>query len=492
MATSLDPDGPSSNVIGNLDAIENAYAPLVTMGTTPNPTSRGGGQFIDPAKFLPGLATSWTTHGDTWTFNLRHDAKAPNGDPFTAADVVYTYKRNIALKATGAFLWSVFVKAKTVKALSPYKLQIVTTGPAPMLLDTLALAAAIWPVDAKLAKAHATAKDPSASKWLLSNAAGFGPFSISSFSTPQSVSFAPNPNYFGTKPTRGVKMIAIPDSSQRFSSLQQGAIDVALNLTPQQINQASSAHLHVFSFHGNSNASVYLNFDVAQLKNPLVRQALWYATPSQQIISNVYLGHAFQMKSVLPAYIPGYDGSLFHYSYDIAKAKQLMAQAGLSKGFSTQLYYATNDATLASVATALQSSWAQMGVHVTLMPQPQATLVTRSFGQKNIPIYLLDTASQILPIGTELGALYNKTGFSNSTNYVDAQFDRAFAASNATLDTAAIQAATKTMQQRALANPIFIPVAGLDSTVVADSKVTNWSWDPSQAQHWAPAVTSGG
>ena len=487
VATSLDPDGPASNLIANLDAVENTYAPLVTMGTVPNPGS-GGGQFIDASKIEPGLASSWTVHGNTWVFTLRQGVKAANGDPFTANDVVYTYKRSLALKATGAFLWAVFLKAASVKALDPYHLQIVTTGPAPMLLQTLALSSQVWPIDATAAKAHATKSDPWASQWLAKNSAGFGPFTLSSYSPPQSYVLSPNANYVGGAPAKSVKVLAIPDSSQRFSALQQGSIDVALNLTPQQVNQASSGGLHLFSFPGNSNTSVYPNLDVPQLKNPLVRQAMWYATPSQQIISSVYQGHAFLMKSPMPAYIPGYTGQFYSYNYNIAKAKALMAQAGESKGFSTQLLYATNDATLAAVATILQASWAKIGIHVSLQPEPQSTLVTRSFGQKDIPVYLIDTASQILPIGTELGALYSATGFSNTTHYVNAAFNQAFAQSNATLSQSKINAATVAMQKAAMSDPIFIPVVGLDHSVVTDSKVSNWSWDPSQAEHFAPAV----
>jgi peptide/nickel transport system substrate-binding protein len=492
--TSFDPDGPAANLIANLNGDENVYAPLLTLGTVPNPLKGGGGgQFINPSKFVPVLATSWKRSGNTWTFNLRHGVKAANGDPFTAADEVYTYQRSLALKATGAFLWGVFIKAKSVTAKGPYTLQIVTNGPAPMMLDTLALAAPMWPIDAIAAEKQQNQKDPNAANWLSSHSAGFGPFSLTSYTPSQSAVFTPNPHYFGPKPTKSVKLIAIPDSATRFSSLQQGAIDVALNLTPQQVTQAGhSKKEHVFSFKGNSNASVYLNLDVPQLVNPLVRQAMWYATPSEQIIKSVYAGHAFLFKSEVPPDVPGYTDKYYTYSYNIAKAKSLMSQAGLSGGFSTTLYYATNDAPLAAIATILQASWSQIGINVTLQAEPQASLVTQSFGQKNLPVYLLDTASQIFPDGTEFGALYSSGGFANTTHYVNAAFDSAFTASNSTWSNKQILAATDAMQKATMASPIYIPVAGLTTNIVTNSSVKNWVWDPSQAEHWAPAVTPGG
>jgi ABC-type transport system substrate-binding protein len=372
-------------------------------------------------------------------------------------------------------------------------LQIVTDGPAPMLLDTLALAAPMWPIDATAAKAHQTTSDPNAATWLSSHSAGFGPFSLTSYTPSQSAVFTPNPHYFAGKPTKSVKMIAIPDSATRFSSLQQGAIDVALNLTPQQVTQAGrSKKLHVFSFQGNSNTSVYLNLDVPQLVNPLVRQAMWYATPSQQIIKSVYAGHAFLFKSEVPPDVPGYTTKYYKYSYNIAKAKALMQQAGLGGGFSTTMYYATNDAPLASVATVLQAAWSQIGINVTLQAEPQPALVTQSFGQKNLPVYLIDTASQIFPIGTEFGALYSSGGFSNTTHYLNPAFDSAFTASNSTWSNKQILADTDAMQKATMASPIYIPVAGLNTNVVTNSSIKNWVWDPSQAQRWAPAVTPGG
>jgi peptide/nickel transport system substrate-binding protein len=492
--TSFDPDGPASNLIANLDGVENTYAPLLSLATVPNPyKAGGGGQFINGSKFVPGLATSWSRSGNTWTFNLRSGVKAPNGDPFTAADVVYAYERALALKATGAFLWVVFIKAKSVTAKGPHVLQIETTGPAPMLLDTLALASQVWPIDALVAEKHQTQSDPNAATWLSTHTAGFGAFSLGAFTSGQSAVFAVNPNYYGAKPTKSVKMIAIPDSATRFSSLQQGAIDVALNLTPQQVTQAGSAKkLHVFSFQGNSNVSVYLNLDVPQLVNPLVRQAMWYATPSDQIIKSVYAGHAFLFKSEVPPDVPGYTAKYYTYAYDVAKAKALMAQAGLGSGFSTTMYYATNDAPLASVATVLQAAWQQIGINVTLQAEPQASLVTQSFGQKNLPVYLLDTASQIFPIGTEFGALYSSGGFSNTTHYVNQAFDNAFTDSNSTWSNSRILADTNTMQQVTMSNPIYIPVAGLNTNIVTSSAIKNWVWDPSQAQRWLPAVTPGG
>jgi peptide/nickel transport system substrate-binding protein len=490
--TSYDPDGPAANLIANLNGVENTYAPLLALGTVPNPyKAGGGGQFIDPRHFVPQLATSWKRSGNVWTFKLRTGVKAANGDPFTAADVVYSYQRALALKATGAFLWSLFIKAKSVVAKDAHTLQITTNGPAPMLLDTLALASQVWPVDAVAAEKHQTQSDPHAATWLNTHTAGFGPFTLGSFSNGQSSVFTPNPNYFGGKPKQSVKLIAIPDTAQRFSSLSQGAIDVALNLTPQQVTQAgSNKKLHVFSFRGNSNTSVYLNMDVPQLQNPLVRQAFWYATPSQQIIKSVYAGHAFLFKSQVPPDVPGYTPKYYTYAYNISKAKALLAQAGLGNGFSSTMYYATNDPPLASVAQILQASWAQAGINVTLQAEPQPTLVAQSFGQKNLPIYLLDTASQIFPIGTEFGALYSSGGFANTTHYVDKGFDDAFNDSNATWSSSRIVADTDLMQKATMANPIYIPVAGLDTNIATNSTIKNWVWDPSQAQRWLPAVSS--
>jgi len=492
--TSFDPDGPASNLIANLDGVENTYAPLVSLATVPNPYRKGGGgQFINPNKFSPELATKWKRTGDVWTFTLRSGVKAANGDPFTAADVVYSYQRALALKATGAFLWAVFIKAKSVTAKGPHTLVIKTSGPAPMLLDTLALASQVWPIDARAVQAHKTTSDPNSATWLTSHTAGFGPFSLGTFTSGQSATFTANPHYFGGKVAKSVKMIAIPDSAERFSSLQQGAIDVALNLTPQQVSQADAAKkLHVFSFQGNSNTSVYLNLDVPQLQNALVRQAMWYATPSQQIIKSVYAGHAFLFKSEMPPDVPGYTSKYYTYKYNIAKAKALMAQAGLANGFSTTMYYATNDPPLASVATILQAAWQQIGINVTLQAEPQPTLVAQSFGQKNLPVYLLDTASQIFPIGTEFGALYSSTGFSNTTHYVNSAFDTAFTDSNSTWSTKKILADTVAMQQATMSSPIYIPVAGLTTNIVTSSAIKNWVWDPSQAQRFLPAVTAGG
>lgn len=481
IASNLDPDGPDSNVVANLNVATNVYEPLVRMARVENEAG-GGGRFVDPANLEPALAESWDARGDTVTFKLRRGVRSSHGNELTSADVVWSYNRAQAIRATGAFNWGTIGKVKDVRAVDDYTVAITTDGPSPILLASLSSSSSTWTIDSRAVRENAGPGDRWGQRWLRENTAGFGPYTVSRWDRPQSITLTPREDYYADPAQVGVRMMAIADPSSRLTTLQQGDIDAAIGLTPQQVDQADgTGGLNVFRFRGNTLASVMLNFKVPELKDEKVRQALWYATPSDDIIERVYLGNAFRLTSILPWYVEG-SGDYVDYGFDVDRAKALLAEAGYENGFSTELIYASESPTLAAIATILQASWEQIGVKVRLTPQPIATIVTRAFGERDLPIWLTDTASATVPDASIIGALYGKTGFANVSNYDNPAFDRAYEVADSSLDMAERMPGIEEMQRQAAVNPPYIMVAGLYATIVARDGIENWGWNPSQAQ----------
>lgn len=480
--SSLDPDGPSSTVTSNLTAVANTYDPLVDFKPAPNPASLGGGQFIDTSGVAAKLATSWRSTNTSWTFNLRRGVRNAYGHEFTSADVVWTYQRSMGLRSTGAFILSLLSRVTGVKALGKYEVRYTTSGPSPMMLWTLTTSY-LRPIDSVEAKQHITAKDPWASSWLSRNTAGFGAYDVSAYSPGQSMTLAPAPTYWGDPAKSTIKMIAVSDSSSRFSSLEKGDVNVALTLTPQQLKQAaSSKDVHLFRFRGNSQVTIFPDIKLPFFRSAQVRQALQYATPSDDIIRSVYLGFGFPLRSIAPSYVYGYTDKDWPYSYATDRAKQLMRAAGYANGFSTDLYYSSDAPNLAPLATLLQSAYAQIGIKLRLVPQPTTTLVTRAFSRKDIPMYMTDTSSVALPDISDAGALWSTGGFGNVNNYSNPAFDQAYRQSFASLDNSARLPALQALQMQGAINPIAVQVNGLESVAATNPNVVGYQWDPSQAQ----------
>lgn len=479
---SLDPDGPSASVVPNLTAYTNAYDGLVSHKREDNSKALGGGTTIDADGLAPGLASSWTTADETTTVRLRKGVKSAQGNELTSADVVWSYERAKGLNATAGFVYSVVGGITDVRARGKYSVEFRTKRPSPMLLVSLAQPyTKIY--DSTEVKKHATAKDKWASKWLTTHTAGFGAYTVSSMVPGKSLKLSPASGYWGGKAENAIEMISIPDPANRYVALQKGDINMALNLPPVQLQEAEKAEaVHLFRVRGNGLVQAFPNFRVKPFQNPKVRQALQYATPQEEIVKRVYLGFGFPIRSLATPYSPGYTDRHWPYAYDVEKAKELMQEAGYADGVDTELHYSSESPTLGTLATILQSSWAQIGVNVKLVGRPATELVTRAFGKKDLPLYLTDSATSVIPDISNLGALYRTGGFANVNNYSSKPFDAAYETSVSTNDAARRAPAFDRLQRVAAADPPSVYAAGLESVVAASSNVTGYSWQPDQGQ----------
>jgi hypothetical protein len=105
---------------------------------------------------------------------------------------------------------------------------------------------------------------------------------------------------------------------------------------------------------------VTLNTRVKPFDNLKVRQAVNMAVNKERIV-RILNGRATPAKEVLPPLMPGYDKDYAGYPYDVAKAKVLLAEAGLPDGFDTVLY-STNTDPQPRIAQAIQQDLAAIGV----------------------------------------------------------------------------------------------------------------------------------
>ncbi|MCE3554648.1 ABC transporter substrate-binding protein [Pseudonocardia sp. RS11V-5] len=311
---------------------------------------------FDPAtlKATPGLAESWSfTDPTTLQLKLRSGLKFSDGSPLDAAAVKASLER-YRTQTNKADLSNV----TAVDAPDPTTVVIREKTPDSSLVLVLADRAGMI-VGPTAANADFAQKP-----------VGAGPYTLVSYSPGDRLVLKRNPNYFGTAaPMENLEMRIITDPKAAANALLSGQIDFADNLDANDIPQLkNSGKLTVESPVGLWFDMIYFNLSQKPLDDVRVRQAINLALDRDEIIQGTVNGQGEPARQPLPtshwAYDKANDGI---WPHDVAKAKQLMADAGYAGGV-----------TLTSVATAspleirrneiIRSQLAQIGIDYKVTP----------------------------------------------------------------------------------------------------------------------------
>ncbi|MGA2024307.1 MAG: ABC transporter substrate-binding protein [Steroidobacteraceae bacterium] len=274
---------------------------------------------------LPRLAESWERSDDlTWRFHLRRDVRFQDGSPFTAADVKFSFDRmNQPPFSALQQLWAQTTLRET-RIIDDHTIELVTEKPSVTML--------YWLEEAFVApKAYYSAHDAA---YLNTHPMGSGPYRLKEWVPGDHVALSANADYFNGAPAfKDVIFKVVPDLSARLNGLATGDIDLALELTPDTIAQASGPHSRGVEVLGLRK----LHFGISQhakteaLRDARVRQALNYAIDVPTMIKTLMHGSTTPLTSVVNP--PNADPTLKPYGYDPEKARALLAAAGYANGF---------------------------------------------------------------------------------------------------------------------------------------------------------------
>lgn len=330
--------------------------------------------------------------GLTVTFKLRDGVKFHNGQSFTSADVKYTFDE--------------LFKSNSFKSKAFFDTVPVAKGEAaPEAAKTPANAANsngnAKPAEEPKTKSVAhivsletpdpqtvviTVTRPALKNQLLSNLVaipiipegtigqqkdqpvGSGPFKFTSFDASQNiVELSSNPDYWeGAPKIQKLRVKTVTDANSLQAELQTGGVDVApnpSNLPPDSVRSlGSSPTLKVEQSDGSNIQYLVFNTQSPQLNNVKLRQAIGYAVDRQKIVNELLFNQAKVANSILPeqswAYVPG-----TQYTYDPAKAKQLLQEAGY-KNEPIVFKYSSGNAYVNQYAQVIQSSLADVGINI--------------------------------------------------------------------------------------------------------------------------------
>jgi peptide/nickel transport system substrate-binding protein len=291
-------------------------------------------------KIVPALAAQMPklVAPTAWEIKLRRGVKFHNGEDFNADSVKFSLERlaNPANKLRGS---SSYALLDRVEIVDPFTVKVHTKKPWPVFVAHLALRqAAMYPP-----KEYA-GKDPAA---ISRNPIGTGPYKFVRWAKDEEIVMEAFPGYWaGPAKIKTVVFKPIPDDAVRVAALQNGEIDVAVNIPPH-LAGIIEKHPKIYLSTAPSIRTIQLMIYTHQMDpsthkaigpyagptaDKRVRQALAYALDADAIVKGVMDGKAVRVATMLTSLHFGYDASLKPITQDLARSKKLLAEAGFPNG----------------------------------------------------------------------------------------------------------------------------------------------------------------
>jgi peptide/nickel transport system substrate-binding protein len=339
----------------------------------------------DASKLEGAAAESWEVNADSteFTFHLRKGLKFSNGADLTSADVLDSFERAIAdpkntLKSR--------IPPAEFSAPDPDTFVIKLAHSAPSLLDSNLTGVGIYPKG-------------SDGQTMMSAPVSAGPFKLADWKKGQVARLVRNP-YYWNQPypcLDEVQLMVVGDPATQALQLQAGQIDIAEALPPSQLatlRKAPGVKIQIFP----SLAEELIRLQ--RVKQPAfadinVRKAMNYAINKKAIADVVYFGTATVQDSEMPR--TKYYVAQKPYTYDVAKAKELMAKSKFPNGFTTQLLIASGDPVETGIATIVKDQLGKIGINVNVQ-QVEAGTKFELRNKRQFEMFLASTsADQIDP-----------------------------------------------------------------------------------------------
>lgn len=464
-ALTLDPhaqnEGPTHNLMHQI------YEPLLIRDAA--------------GKVIPTLAVSWKITADptVWEFKLRQGVKFHNGNPFNADDVVFSLKR--AQQPTSD-MKGLLTSIEDVIKVDDHTVHVKTKGPNPLLPNSLTN---LFMMDKEWSEANntVTVQDYKGKKdnFAVRNANGTGPYTVVSRQQDVETVLKRNEAYWGKDVVPlGISEItytAVKADPTRVAALLAGNVDFVQDLPVQDIERVEKAPGLKVNF-GPENRTIFFGMDVGSPelktsnvkgKNPLadkrVRQAINMSIDREGIKRAVMRGQSVPAGVIAPPFVNGYTEALDALpKADIAKAKDLLKDAGYPDGFQVTLH-CPNDRYIndEGICQASASMLAKIGIKVNLVAQPRGPHFTLI--QKTPPeteFYMLGWGVPTYDSQYIFSFLYHTRGGSegswNATRYSNPEMDAAIKSLSSEVDIAKRNATIARIWSVVHGETIYIPI----------------------------------
>jgi len=431
---SLDPglasDTTSSNILLNI------MDPLVKLG--------------DDLEPVPSLAESWETSedGKTVTIRLREDGKWTNGDPVTAQDFEYSWKRTISPELAADYAYQFYgiqgaqeyngceencdqLREKVgVKAVDERTLEVTLTTPQPWFIQQMA--------HHSFLAVHQETVEQHGEKWTeAANIVTNGPFRLEAWQHNSRIDLVKWEEWRDADSVtlERVNGRMITDGTTAVQAFEAGEIDVTGGLPTEEIPRLKETEDYQ-QYPGLG--TYYYGFNVENITDVNQRRAMSLAIDRRSIIDNVAQADQLPATGYTPEGMPGFDeinpaSEWLPETANIERAKELMEQVENPKRDITLLL---NDSPgHREIAVAVQAAWQELGLNVTIKQQEWAQFL-EFIGpppDKSIDVFRLGWIGDYVDAMNFLEMWTSNSG-NNSTNYKNEEYDQLVEQARATED----------------------------------------------------------
>lgn len=457
---------------------------------------------------VPELAESWEVleNGALYRFDLRDGVTWHDGEPFTSADVKFTFEEML-LKLHSRTKASVGAALASIETPDADTVEFRFSEPyAPLLLQLDVTEAPILP--AHVYQGTDVQENPANSKPI-----GTGPFRFESYTPDAEIRLTANPDYFedGLPYLDEVVLRVIPDKGNQVVALENGDVDWLFGAPGAEMPRLEAAgdydFLETSVNPGGSNCimTVSFNLELPMFQDVRLRRALGQALDREQFVERVLFGQGrvaqAPISSGIPfAHAPGLDGMP---TFDRPAAEALLDDAGwVRQGGGTRTATGVDgvpDGTplafgfshfpsFGQYAQLLRAQLAEVGADVELVPLEPAVFSDTVFKARDFDTNIISYCNGFDPeIGVKrmyTTANIGPVPFSNSSAYRNPQVDQLFDQARTTVDPAERTEVHRRLQEQLVADLPYLWIVETVATRVYDARCTGFS----PAGHFAEAA----
>ena len=375
--------------------------------------------------YLPMLAKAWEWEDDnTLVFHLREGIKFSDGSPCTADDCVFTYE--MALQED-SYVHNLLSLVTSVEARDELTFVIHTSSYSNEIYSNIAGK----PMSIQSRAAYESGMDE---PYLI----GTGQYKLKERVEGQYVTFEKVEDYWANDYDSGddygwvlapgvakeITFKPIGEAASRVIALQNGEIDVCIDPPTTELQfLEEDQNVTVLEAPGTRLFYFGFNCEKAPFDNKTLRQAVSCAIDKDTILQVVLQGKGLTQDTVLNRGVWSFynEPDLGAYTYDVERAKELMAEAGVEPGELTVELYAATDDPYKTIAPIIQANLAAIGINVTIVPLDQATLKSEcQAGKHQMFLWRWNVIDRLDEVYTEL--FHTGIG-SNYHHFSDAHVD---------------------------------------------------------------------
>jgi oligopeptide transport system substrate-binding protein len=421
---SLDPglatDTTSSNILLNV------MDPLVKLGPDLEP--------------VPSLAESWevSPNGKTVTFHLRPDGRWTNGDPVTAADFEYSWKRTLSSELGADYAYQFFgiVGAQAynecakncaalrdrvgVRALNARTLQVQLTSQQPWFLQQAA--------HHSFLAVHRPTVERFGAKWTeAANIVTNGPFKLAAWEHDARIDLAKWPEWRAaeTVSLQRVNGRMLTEGTSSIQAFDAGDVDVTTTIPTADLPRLKETP--EYSQYAGLG-TYYYGINLQNVRDVNQRRAMSLAIDRREIVDHITQGGQVPATGFVPEGMPGFDtinaqSEWLPETADLERAKELMAS--VKSPVKNVTLFVNNDPAHKSIAVAIQSQWKELGIEVTLKVQEWAQFL-EFLGpppNKDVDVYRLGWIGDYVDAMNFL-ELWTCDSGNNNANFCDPSYDQ--------------------------------------------------------------------